>query len=107
MDVISLGVVSEKGITLTMGKLFVDIEDQNVPIDQNIVNKYDLKDGMISPFTKKRIVGKYKTQSHVEKDKIVDDERKSAMGVGSGRLSDGVELSTSEILDFSQGADSD
>jgi hypothetical protein len=80
-----------------MDELFLETELGSVPISPRLVKKYHLKKGTKSPFTNLRIVDKNGDFTAVPKDenpvnKSSDDSRM---------------FSTAEIIDFSQGADSD
>lgn len=88
-----------------MKRLFVETKNGKAPIPENLAEKYDLKQGERSPFTDARIVGadgdtsREVTQKEREgfAQKPHPDERDRE---------DGTTLTTSEILDFAQGADS-
>lgn len=87
-----------------MEKLYVETKAGNFPIDEKIVEKYDLEKGTRSPFTSNRIVNesgdftkkippKELVSLHQNEDEI--DE-----------MENGLFLSTSEMIDFAQGVDS-
>lgn len=92
-----------------MDDLYVKTNDGNIQISKEIIDKYNLKQGTLSPFTRFRVV---------DKDGFYDNEYKidipaSEMPEGEGLSDDeivefptGGILSTSEIIDFSQGTDS-
>lgn len=96
-----------------MEELFIETPKGNVPIDQEFIEKYNLQKGMKTPFSSDRIVGKNgeffidpSQQEHVRPytktvpfDGFADD--------GVETMDNGFELSTSEIIDFAQGIDSE
>lgn len=80
-----------------MEELFLETQDGLVPLDRKIIEKYKLKKGSLSPFTNCRIVdknGNFETEKKDKKKLTAQDGRS-------------VKLTTSEQIDFSQGADSD
>ena len=97
-----------------MEKLYLETESEIIQIDQEIIDKYNLKQGTISPFTRYRIVdknGKFLSKIYNEKDKTDTDI--SEMPEGEGLADDeiiefpsGEIYSTSEIIEISQGTDS-
>lgn len=94
-----------------MKDLFLKTNEGNIPISQEIVDKYNIKEGTVSPFTKFKVVNKDGSYINEEKSKI--DVPLSKMPEGEGLADDeivefstGAILSTSEIIDFSQGTDS-
>jgi len=89
-----------------MKKLDIETKNGNIPIDQKIVNKYNLEKGTKSPFTGNRIVGingEYPLEKPKENDvsKLDPDN-----GDGIAEMDGGLMLSTSEIIDFSEATDS-
>ncbi|OJU14441.1 MAG: hypothetical protein BGN88_14390 [Clostridiales bacterium 43-6] len=82
-----------------MEELFVETEKGKLPIDEKIVKKYTLKQGLSTPFTGKKIVNQ-KGQAVIEKP------AREQVTLDDGGLDDGVNLSTSEILDLIEGTDS-
>jgi hypothetical protein len=96
-----------------MKKLFLKTDGGLVPIDENVAEKYNLKEGTRSPFNRLWIVdesgrigdGVNETSSPgvdempagegVEDDEIIEFEETGAI------------MSQSEIIDFSHGTDSD
>lgn len=87
-----------------MERLFVETKQGNIPIDDAIVEKYKLKEGTFTPFTHQRIVDKNGNFVHEEVEKKntslknQDDEIKE--------MENGLMLSTSEMIDIAEGADS-
>ncbi len=96
-----------------MEKLYIETSRGNVPIDREFIEKYNLQKGMNTPFSRDRIVGNNgeffidpSQQEHVRAhdtkkvpfDGFPDDEIET--------MDKGMELSTSEIIDFAQGVDS-
>ena len=82
-------------------ELFVETENGRFPIDAEIIKKYHLKKGTLSPFTRMSITG---TGGQVT-EKQQKSENKGKEDV-SMEKDGGVMLTTSEILDFSEGSDS-
>lgn len=88
-----------------MEELYIETKDGKQKIDNNIVEKYDLKKGTLSPFTREPLVDKFGDFTREELPKEVvslnqgDDE--------IDEMENGLLLSTSEILDIAQGVDSD
>lgn len=85
-----------------MEKLYVEIDNQRIPISEEIVNKYKLKKGMYTPYTKSRIVdenGDFPMPETEDKEKPELNEDEVIL--------DNTDLTVSEIIDFSQGLDSD
>jgi len=95
-----------------MKELYLETQQGNIKIDQNQIEKYNLKEGTISPFTKFRIVDKFGNYNFEGKDTSSPDAEK--MPAGEGMEDDeivefsetGAILSQSEIIDFSEGTDS-
>jgi hypothetical protein len=98
-----------------MDKLFLETEKGNLPIDQGIVDKYHLHKGTRSPFSHDRIIG----QNGDYNLELTDKEEASLQGIakdtmegrrfstdGTDNMDNGLAMSTSEIIDFSQGVDS-
>jgi hypothetical protein len=88
----------------TMKELYLETKNGNVPIDQAIIEKYNLKKGTMSPFTNSRIVDKdgefYVDQPTTKKLSYQPDD-------GIAEMDHGLSLSTSEMLDIAAGVDSD
>jgi hypothetical protein len=85
-----------------MEELNLETKNGRLPINKNIVEKYNLRKGTLSSFTCNRIVdknGKY----IIEKPKVKGLEEANE---GDQAKENGLLLQTSEIIDFAQGADS-
>lgn len=100
-----------------MKELFLETSNGIIPLEQGIIEKYDIKNGTYSPFTRCRIVDKngvFNTGKKDKKDKTdKTDTDISQMPEGEGLADDniiefpeGEIYSTSEIIEISQGADS-
>lgn len=87
-----------------MERLFVETKQGHIPINDDIAEKYELKEGTFTPFTHQRIVDKNGNFIHEEEEKKItslknqDDEIKE--------MENGLMLSTSEMIDIAEGADS-
>lgn len=87
-----------------MEQLFVETKQGLIPIDKDIAEKHDLKEGTYTPFTHQRIVDENRNFIHEEVEEKnnslenEDDEVKE--------LENGLMLSTSEMIDIAEGADS-
>jgi hypothetical protein len=87
-----------------MERLFVETDQGDIPIDKGIAEKYELKEGTFTPFTHQKIVDKNGNFVHEEVEKKntslknQDDDIKE--------MENGFMLSTSEMLDIAEGADS-
>lgn len=82
-----------------MENLYIKTEKGKIPIPENIAQKLNLKKGMLSPFTCNKIVGENDSETaenSYEKPLLNEDPE----------TTENVMLSTSEIIDFSQGMDS-
>lgn len=97
-----------------MEELYLETKNGNVPIDEDTIEKYDLKKGSLSPFTRNRIVGRngeYYLKSDIEEALLKQSFNKMPEegfhDDGIAHMEDGFELSTSEMIDISQGLDSD
>jgi hypothetical protein len=91
-----------------MEKLFLDINRQRVPISDDMTKKYKLQKGMVSTVSHNPIVDEFggaqlKPESTSKKTVERQKDRKASDFI----VQENLDLSTSEILDFSQGADSD
>lgn len=88
-----------------MEELYIETKNGNLRIDDAFIQKYNLKKGTLSPFTRSRIVGKngdfHREDLSEEKESIsqVDDEIKE--------MENGLMLSQSEMIDIAQGVDSE
>ena len=81
-----------------MEKLYIETDNGKIPIPINIAQKLNLKKGMLSPFTCNKIVGENNDSENPDNEKPLLNEDPEA--------TENVMLSTSEIIDFSQGTDS-
>lgn len=91
-----------------MDELYLETENGNIKIDQEVIKKFDLKKGTMSPFTNNRIVGKngeFFFDSPEKKD-LKNNELNKGPEDGVVELDNGLILSTAEIIDISEGADS-
>lgn len=91
-----------------MEELYLETKNGNIQIHQDMIKKFDLKKGTMSPFTNNRIVGKngdYNSEIAIDKGAAKQslDEKPED---GIVEMDDGSTLSTSEIIDLSNGADS-
>ena len=93
-----------------MKELYLATENGNIKITQEQIEKYNLKEGGISPYTKYRIVDENGNFTH---QRIEDEKTKAQMPEGEGleddeiiEFPDGQIFSQSEIIDFSEGTDS-
>lgn len=89
-----------------MEELFLETKNGNIPLSDDIIKKYNLKKGIKSPFSNERIVGK-NGEYFLEKPKkegSLNEEKQ--VGDGIKEMENGIELSTSEMLDIASGADS-
>ena len=96
-----------------MERLMMETTKGTQPIDLDMVEKYDLHKGTHSPFTNRRIIGEggdfpdipfqdmepIPSMDDLPKDGFPDDEIDT--------MNHGFEFSTSEMIDFAQGVDSD
>ncbi|QHQ63060.1 hypothetical protein Ana3638_21645 [Anaerocolumna sedimenticola] len=88
-----------------MEELYLETKNGNIPIDEDIVEKYDLKKGTRSPFTNNRILGE--NGDYVRED---PPEERASLNQGDDEIEDlenGLMLSQSEMIDIAQGVDSD
>jgi hypothetical protein len=85
-----------------MERLYIEKDNHRVPISEDIIEKYNLKKGMYTQYTKSRIVdekGDFTMPEKQEKDKPEINEDQVILN--------NADLTVSEIIDFSQGVDSD
>lgn len=94
-----------------MKDLYIKTKNGNIQIDKKLIDKYNIKQGTFSPFSKYKIVTK--NGSFINEDIKKIDIPVSEMPEGEGLADDeiaelpyGAILSDSEIIDFSQGTDS-
>ncbi|NLJ58000.1 MAG: hypothetical protein GX339_04045 [Tissierellia bacterium] len=93
-----------------MKELFLKTENGLIPLDSEIIEKYNLVEGRKSPFTRYYVVDKTGNNKF---DKVKIDVPVDEMPEGEGLEDDeivefsetGAILSQSEIIDFSQGTD--
>ncbi|MPM94333.1 hypothetical protein SDC9_141479 [bioreactor metagenome] len=91
-----------------MDELYIKNENSKIPVDPKIIKKYHIKKGALSPFTNSRIVDSRGSDSPDDSaNKAVERDLEQKPEDGVSDLEGGVMLTTSEILDFAQGADSD
>lgn len=87
-----------------MEDLFIETEKGNIPVDQNLIEKYDLKEGTFTPFTQERIVDK-----NGEFIYDMPEEERGSLNQGDDEIDEmenGLALSTSEMIDIYEGTDS-
>jgi hypothetical protein len=92
-----------------MEELFLETKNGNIAIDPQVVKKFNLEKGTLSPFTRNRIVGKhgeYPSETSAEKDPKNNVKTQKPEDEPDGEQNGGVVLTTSEIIDFAQGTDS-
>lgn len=92
-----------------MDKLFLRTKRGDVPIDPSVAAKYDLKAGEETPFSHAKIVGADGSapQGGAQSGQKEEGEKEGElMNDEISELENGVTLSQSEIIDFSQGTDS-
>lgn len=89
--------------------LYLETEAGQIPLSPEMVAKYNLKKGIFSSFTNYKIVdqsGAFTSETPPKEQKPkLDPEEKP--GDGIVEMDNGMQLSTSEILDLAAGADSD
>jgi hypothetical protein len=95
-----------------MEELFLETKKGCIKIDPKLIEKYNLKEGMTSPFTKLRIVDKH-GNFFLEGEKTSSpdaDEIPTGEGLADDEIVEfkdtGSILSQSEIIDFGEGTDS-
>ncbi|WP_227020102.1 hypothetical protein [Sinanaerobacter chloroacetimidivorans] len=92
-----------------MENLYLETENGNVPLQEEIIEKYHLRKGTKSPFTSNRIVGK-NGEFFMEPDpEYYEYEELKSEGFhddGIDQMDHGFEVSTSEMIDIAQGVDS-
>lgn len=101
-----------------MQELFLKTEDGLIPLDEEIIKKYNLKAGRISPFSRFWVVDK---SGNIAKDSLTNlyegtssltpEEMPKGEGLEDDEIVEfeetGAILSQSEIIDFSRGVDSE
>lgn len=83
-----------------MDKLFLKTDQETIPLNQNIIEKYHLTAGTLSPFTRYQVVGEHGenyTERHPEED--------PSNQTFKDRNTEPV-FTTSESIDINQGVDS-
>ena len=97
-----------------MKELFLKTESGLVPLDEKIIEKYNLVEGRKSPFTRYYVVDKTgipKFNSEKETSSPGADEMPAGEGAEDDEIVEfsdtGAILSQSEIIDFSEGTDSE
>ncbi len=83
-----------------MKKLFIKTENAMLPLDLNLIEKYNLKAGDRSPDNRYKIVDEYGNEVKQDDDKEVKYNRDELM-------SDGQIFRASEVLDLAEGVDSE
>jgi hypothetical protein len=87
-----------------MEDLYLRLKNEDSPIDQNIIEKYSLEKGSLSPFTRNRIVDSTGDYSSVaEKDEKPESEENR---IQMNDLGNPLVLTTAEMIDITQGVDS-
>lgn len=93
-----------------MEPLFLETAWGRERIDPALIEKYHLIAGTRSPFTQQRILdakGRYQMDTDEIETFDPDLPEEDYPDDGIDLMQDGFQMSTSEILDFSQGVDSD
>ncbi len=91
-----------------MEELYLRTQNGNVPIDPEIIEKYHLKKGTMSPFTGCPIVdknGEFAVEKPVAKNTLEQGLYESSDD-SIVELENGIMLSTSEMIDIAEGTDS-
>jgi len=89
-----------------MEDLYLETENGNIPIDQEVIEKYNLKKGSFSPFTHKRIIdknGDYILEKQPTEYATLDGNQDDPE---FHEMENGFMLSTSEMIDIAEGVDS-
>lgn len=96
-----------------MKELYLETKDGNIQIDHKQIEKYNIEEGKISPFTKLRIVDKNGNFPKTSRQNETSSPKVEEMPEGEGLEDDeiiefpgGEIYSQSEIIDISQGTDS-
>lgn len=94
-----------------MKELFLETPNGRVPIDKSIVEKYNIKEGVYSPFTRCRIVDKSGVFYKDIKDKTDTDISQMPEGEGMDNdnvveFPEGESYSTAEIIELHEATDS-
>lgn len=91
-----------------MEELYIETKNGKTPIEPAVSKKYNLEKGLKTPFTNQKIVnqnGEFPAETDTEKDPQ-NSGGKSLTPADTDTGSENVPLTTSEIIDFSQGTDS-
>ena len=88
----------------TMEKLYIETDKGNLPIDAGISEKYNLQKGDKSPFTGQRIVDKFGDATPPAQPEEEHDLSNQEDEIED--LENGLQISTSEMLDIAEGVDS-
>lgn len=91
-----------------MEKLFIKTKNQKQEISSELINKYKLEAGDITPFSKNKITDKQGLNKKKDKKKKNPPKEDLPYDNSDGiiELPGGAVMSTSEIIDISQGTDS-
>lgn len=97
-----------------MKELFLSTENGLVPLDEKMIEKYNLEEGRKSPYTRYYIVdknGRHKFEVKNETSSPGLDEMPAGEGMEDDEIVEfsdtGAIFSQSEIIDFSHGTDSE
>jgi hypothetical protein len=100
-----------------MWDIIIETKRGSEEISEDIAEKYNLKQGDLSPFTQSRIVGTdgdFQSENTADHDSEAwirqDFKQMPEKGIPDDEIDhmdNGFEFSQSEIIDFSQGVDSD
>ena len=90
-----------------MEDLYLLVNNGKELIEEEIIEKYELTKGTLSPFTKCPIVNEY--GEYYKEEKELQDEKTDLSNPDDAiaEMENGLSLSTSEMLDIAQGVDSD
>lgn len=87
-----------------MENLYIETKNGRTPIDPELVKKFNLEKGSLTPFTRSPIVGEngdFPPETATEKD-----PKNSGLKLPEPDAQESVMLETSEVIDFAQGTDS-
>ena len=82
-----------------MEELFLKMQDGIIPLNHDMISKYKLKEGTLSPFSNCRIVnknGNFNMEKQEKTKKTIESQ-----------VADTVVFTTSEAIDIAQGVDSE
>lgn len=91
-----------------MDNLYIDMRGDRVALDPAVIKKYNVRAGTLSPFSRCPVVdarGRMPPRQP-EPAARLDEQPPGERLDGIAQLDMGLELKTSEIIDFAQGADS-